>query len=358
LDGLAVAGLDGTCREPFLGKPLVVEKSRLILCAAVAKDGDDRVPRTELASDSRGAGDVDAARAAEEQSLLIEEPVHVPNGFRILHVHGVIDRRAGEIRGHASSPDALGDRAAAGRLESAVADEFVEAAPGWIGEHAAHRLAARLEVLRNTCQRAARAHGGDERIDAPVRLLPDLGPGRLDVRAAVGRVVELVGPDRVAKRLSDALRDLLILVRVAVGNRGDLVHLGAEHLEKPVLLRGLVVRHHDDAAIAARVADVREPDAGVASGALDDDSARTQFPTPLGILDDGKRGAVLHRAARIHELGLAEDLAAGLLAQAPEPDERCPANRSCKSHLHVGATHGRKRPRPLGASGSAGPSAE
>src|SRR6185437_8116927 len=216
LDTLAAAGLDGACREPFLGEPFGVEKPRLILCAAVAKHGDDHVPRAELASDSHGARDVDAARAAEEEALLIEQPVHVAHRLRVLHVHGIIERSAGEIRGHASGPDALGDRAAAGRLEDAVADEFVEAAAGWIGDHAAHRLAARLEVLRYPRDRAARACSGDERIDAPIRLFPDLGPGRLDVRAAVRGVVELIGPDRVAERLGDALRDLLILVRVAV----------------------------------------------------------------------------------------------------------------------------------------------
>ena len=36
-----------------------------------------------------------------------------------------------------------------------------------------------------------------------------------------------------------------------------------------------------------------------------------QSPAALGVVDDGARGAILDRAAGIHELGLAENLAAG-----------------------------------------------
>src|SRR6185312_13182676 len=334
MDALAGGRLDAACGEPLLGEPLGVEKPRLIFRAAVAKHGDDHVSRAELARDSGGGRDVDAARAAEEQTLLVEEPIHVAHGFRILDVHGVIERRIGEVLRHAPGADALGDRAAAGRFENAVADEFVEAAAGRVGEHAAHRIAPRFEELRNARNRTAGARRGDERIDASVRLLPDLGARRLDVRAAIRGVVELIGPDGVAERCGDALRDLLVLIGIAVGKGGDLVDFGTEHLEEPVLLRRLVVRHHDDAAVTARVADVRETDSRVAGGALDDDTARAQLTAFLGIDDDRERCAVFDRAARIHEFGLAEDLAPGLLAQASEPDEGCVTDRSCKAVLH------------------------
>src|SRR6185295_9307394 len=89
-----------------------------------------------------------------------------------------------------------------------------------------------------------------------------------------------------------------------------------------VFLRRLVVRHHDDAAVAARVADVGEADARVAGRAFDDGAARLELAAFLGRLDDAARGAILDRAARIHELGLAEDLAAGLITQRAEADER------------------------------------
>ena len=48
----------------------------------------------------------------------------------------------------------------------------------------------------------------------------------------------------------------------------------------------------------------------------------------LGVEDDVERGAVLHRAAGIQELGLAEDVAAGRLRYAAQADERRIADRA------------------------------
>src|SRR6185437_11146915 len=72
------------------------------------------------------------------------------------------------------------------------------------------------------------------------------------------------------------------------------------------------------AAIAARVADQSEADAGVAGGALDHHAAGLEHAARLGVLDDAKPRAVLHRAPGVHELGLAEDGAAGCLRGAAE----------------------------------------
>src|SRR5579875_433398 len=293
LDALAAAGFAGCRRESLLDEPFGIEKPRLILRAAVTEHRDDHVSGAELARDAHGGGDVDATRAAEEEALLVKQAVHVADGIRILDVHGVIERRIREVRGDAADADALRDGAAASRLQHTVADEFIETAAGRVREHAPHRLAARFQILGDARDGSTRACRRDERIDAPVRLLPNLRSRRLDVRAAVRDVVELVGPDRVAERGGDALRDLLVLVRIAVRDRGDLVQLGAQHLEQAILLGGLIVGHHDDAAIAARAAHVSEPDAGIAGGALNDDAAGPQLAAPFGILDDRKRRAIL-----------------------------------------------------------------
>jgi hypothetical protein len=109
------------------------------------------------------------------------------------------------------------------------------------------------------------------------------GPVDSIVRAAVRRVVELVRPDGVRQFLRQPHRLVLVLRRVAVRDDRHLAHLGAERLDQAVLLGRLVVRHHDDAAVAARVADVREADAGVAGRALDDGAARLQRATALGV---------------------------------------------------------------------------
>src|SRR3546814_239914 len=75
--------------------------------------------------------------------------------------------------------------------------------------------------------------------------------------------------------------------------------------------------------------------AGVAGGALDDDAAGPQRATLLGILDDRPGGAVLHRATGILELGLAEDLAAGLLGQLAQADEGGVADSADKTVADV-----------------------
>src|SRR4029077_19736772 len=140
---------------------------------------------------------------------------------------------------------------------------------------------------------------------------------------AVCGVVELVGPDGVRERGSQSLRDVLILVGIAVGNPRHLVNLRTRHLEQCVLLRRLVVGHHDDAAVAARVADVSQPDAGIARGALDHGAPRRERTKPLGLENDGAGSAVLDRATGVHELRLAEDLTAGLLADSLEQNRGC-----------------------------------
>src|SRR5262249_5748524 len=58
----------------------------------------------------------------------------------------------------------------------------------------------------------------------------------------------------------------------------------------------------------------------------------------LGALHDGARGAVLDRAAGVHELGLAEDLAAGVLAHTPQAQERRVADRADEARDAAHAT--------------------
>ena len=68
---------------------------------------------------------------------------------------------------------------------------------------------------------------------------------------------------------------------------------------------------------------MRQADAGVAGGALDDGAAGPQRARSCSASrDDVQRGAVLDRLAGIHELGLAQDVAAGQLGGASQPDQR------------------------------------
>src|SRR5438045_11383 len=102
-----------------------------------------------------------------------------------------------------------------------------------------------------------------------------------------------------------------IVVRILVRHRLHLHEFRAAEPQHVLLLLALRLRDDDQRAIAARVADDREADAGVAGGAFDDQAAGLEEPALLRVEDDVQPGAVLHRAAGIQELGLAEDLAAG-----------------------------------------------
>src|SRR5690606_33509740 len=102
---------------------------------------------------------------------------------------------------------------------------------------------------------------------------------------------------------------------------------GPGHAQGLDLLPALGGGHGDDGAVAAAGAQQRQADAGIAGGALDDGRARAQRTAALGIQQQAQRGAVLDRAARVEELGLAEDLAAGQLRGAAQADQRGVADR-------------------------------
>ena len=103
--------------------------------------------------------------------------------------------------------------------------------------------------------------------------------GRADMAVAVGDIVELVGPDRAVRLaprqlLGQPAGHLHVVVRVLVGHRRHLDQLGAEQPQRVLLLLALGVGNDDHRAVAERLGDQRQADAGVAGGALDDDAAR------------------------------------------------------------------------------------
>ena len=67
---------------------------------------------------------------------------------------------------------------------------------------------------------------------------------------------------------------------------------------------------------------MRQTDAGVARGALDDGATGPQRAALLVLADHPQRGAILDGSAGIEEFGLAENVAAGPLRQGRQPDQR------------------------------------
>ncbi|MNS94319.1 hypothetical protein D3C72_1285310 [compost metagenome] len=210
-------------------------------------------------------------------------------------------------------------------------DEVVESAAVRVGQHDAHAGLVLFQAARDAGQRAAGAGRAGEGIDMPAGGVPDLGSGGLVVGLAVGQVVELVGPDRVVGLVGQPAGNLLVVVRIGVRLGGHRADLGAEHAQPLHLFGRLRIGYHDDAAVAARRAQVGQADAGIAGGPLDHGTPRLQQPALFGIADDVQRRAVLDRAARIEEFRLAVDIAAGLGAQPRQPDQRGVANGAGES---------------------------
>ncbi len=117
------------------------------------------------------------------------------------------------------------------------------------------------------------------------------------------------------------------MIRVGVGHGLHDAHFGAQRAQQRRFLRRLVVGHHDHATVAARIAEMREADAGVARRAFDQRAAWREHAAAFGVVEDAAGGAILDRAAGIQELGLAENLAAGCLAGATQADQRRVADR-------------------------------
>ncbi len=161
----------------------------------------------------------------------------------------------------------------------------------------------------------------------PSVSLPDFRRRGFDMRLAVGDIVELVCPDRAVRLglrqlLGKPAGDLHVVVGILVGNGRHFDEFGAEQLQRVLLFLALRFRNDDDGAIAERLGDHRQPDAGIAGRAFDDDAARLQQSLLLGVADDVERGAILDRLAGVEELRLAENGAAGRLGGALELDQR------------------------------------
>ena len=181
-------------------------------------------------------------------------------------------------------------------------------------------------------QRSAGADRADEAVDLAAGLLPDFRAGRIVMRLGIVEIVPLVGKQHavrlgLAKLIGQPLGDMLIVVRVGVRQRRHLDQFGAAQPQHVFLFLALGFRNHDQGAVAARAGDDRKTDAGIASGRFHHEAAGLQFAALLGLEDHPFAGAVLHRLARIHELGLAEDGAAGCFGSPRQLDERRIADR-------------------------------
>ncbi len=181
-----------------------------------------------------------------------------------------------------------------------------------------------LEVAAHARDRPTGADGDDDRVDVPaVGLLPELGAGRLVVRLRVRRVRVLVRLEAARDLLREPIGDgVVALGRVRVDGRRCDDHLGSVRTQHRDLLLAHLVRHDEDAAVAAKGCRHREPGARVARRRLDDRAARAQTAVLLRRLDHREPDTVLHRAAGVQILELRQQLPGNV------PREARPASRS------------------------------
>lgn len=79
---------------------------------------------------------------------------------------------------------------------------------------------------------------------------------------------------------------------------------------------------------------MRKSDSGIASGSFNDGTTGLEEALFFGVLDDEERSAVLHTTSGVLELRLAENIAAGLLGELLQANERGVAN-CCRKQIRL-----------------------
>src|SRR5665647_1371374 len=178
---------------------------------------------------------------------------------------------------------------------------------------------ASLEDLADAGDGATGADACDEDVDRAVGVLPDLFRSGLAVDLGVGLIGELAGQDATALG-----RDLLrpgdsTLHPLRAGGQDE---LGAVGRQQHLALLAHRLRHGEHYVVSTCGAHHGKRDTGVATGRLDDRSARFELAGLLGGVDDRHPDAVLHGAGRAEELELGGDRRSCARAQPVDPDER------------------------------------
>ncbi len=162
-----------------------------------------------------------------------------------------------------------------------------------------------LQVAAHAADRSAGAHAANEVRDLSFRVFPDFRAGRPVMRLGIHRIFVLVRVKRIRNVLGEFFRHGIVAARiVGLDRRRAHDHFRAERLQQIHFFLGLLVGDGEHQLVAAHRADQREADPGVARGSLDDRAAGLQQALSFGIVDHRDADAVLHRAARIHVIGL------------------------------------------------------
>ena len=261
----------------------------------------------------RGAG-----REPDQQALAAGAQLRHVEGVVVGHRDHLVDHRAVEHLGDEPGTDPL-DLVGPG-----LAARQHRGGGGLDRDH--QRLGPPLlQHLADTGDRASGADSGDEGVHLAAGGRPDLLGGRAAVDLGVGGVVELLRHEG-APLIGDLAGQVDGLVHAA--QRRRLVHLGAIGAQQVGALAGHPLGERQDALVAARRADHRQRDAGVAAGRLDDQRATAlDLARLLGSVDHRHPDPVLDRARRVEVLQFRADLGVDALAEALQGDHRRVADR-------------------------------
>src|SRR5207247_10527199 len=129
-------------------------------------------------------------------------------------------------------------------------------------------------------------------------------------------VTGLVGQEPAAS-LCKSTRAMIVIFWLLVWLFRDRLYLRAQRAEQMHFLRRLIVRNHNNGAISPRPPDDCKPNPSVTGGSLNDRCAQFKATRCLRVSNDAIRGSIFHRAGRIHELRLSQNLASRQFGQAP-----------------------------------------
>ena len=178
-----------------------------------------------------------------------QEALLVADRVGLLHARKIADRRQ-EILA-----DALDHPACGFGRKGTFVDVLREDRSDRIGEDEFSGRRNACEVVREAGHGAGRTAAEHDRIDPAVKLLEDLRTGGLLVRERIVGVAELVDEVRARCFARNALGEVLVVLRMALGDIGASQYdLGPHRLEVEDLLAAHLVRHDQDQPVTLRLA--------------------------------------------------------------------------------------------------------
>lgn len=271
-------------------QPSVGEQPVRIAVGTITQDSNDRVTPAQLLRHFLRGHHIQRGASTEVQTLLIQAAVDHLDRLLVRDVKRSVQQtniRLQVIRDTALA-NTLSDTAT-GALNQvpATLDIAVQHTARRIGKETLNlSITDSLQVARDTSQSTTGTRSTSESVNLTVRLRPDLRTSRLDMRLAVGGVVELVRPDGVVQGLGVPTSLVVVVLRVVECDGGDGVDFGTEETQQVDLALRLGVRHVDDQLVALGAADVGESDSGVSCRAFHHRTAGLQESLSLRILDD------------------------------------------------------------------------